>query len=468
MRNVFYASFMFLLLAQQAICQVTVYPAPKGSGVALSDSWIVSVDGVSVPVYRADVYRDGPACFCSFDFSGAVEVSVRPMMECSKPVLRPLSAGIIPVLCEDHTISFRISDAGQYSLEPRYYTSSQPLLIFANPPEENIPAPDDPEVLYYGPGLHRVTTLDLRDKHTLYLAGGAYLKVFVPDDELPVVACDEVGMPRFKAMLFQKGRKGITVRGRGIVDLGAVPWHGRVPFSFQSCMDVIIDGITVVDSPSWTVCFGKCKKVLVNNVKLIGHRENSDGVDIVSSRDVAVRNCFIRTGDDGVCVKTINGPARDVVVERSVVWNDRVRGIGIAGESQSPIENITFRDIDIIHDLSNFSQGYSLTVYIEESGPVEKVLFDDIRIEDARNRLIQVAVSDKALEQQSSEIKNITFRNIQYLGRNMPQSLIRGAGASHEVKNIQFENCTFQAKKVWNAQDMNLEVGGYAKKISFE
>ncbi len=59
------------------------------------------------------------------------------------------------------------------------------LHVFANPFEENIPNPNDPNVVYFGPGIHEVTTLKLTDNQTLYLAGGAYIKGSMDPNESP-------------------------------------------------------------------------------------------------------------------------------------------------------------------------------------------------------------------------------------------------------------------------------------------
>lgn len=48
----------------------------------------------------------------------------------------------------------------------------------------------------------------------------------------------------------------------------------------------------------------------VTNVKLLGYRANSDGIDICNSRNVTVQGCFVRTLDDLIVVKTDKGQGR--------------------------------------------------------------------------------------------------------------------------------------------------------------
>jgi hypothetical protein len=450
-----------------AASTVVIHSQPTGAGVADADQWNITANGTLVPVYYAVAYDDGPMYFCSFDFEGTVSVCVESMTEICNPVLRPLSNEITIQTNSDHTISFDIDEPGQYCIEARNYTYGQPLCIFANPPEENVPDTNDTSVLYYEPGYHEVTTIPMGSNTNLYLAGGAYLKVFIGGNEEPTVESDSAGMPRWANMLYQSGKENITIQGRGIIDFSSVPWHGRQPFNFQSCTNVTIEGITVIDSPNWTICFGKCENILVDNVKLIGHRENSDGIDIVSSHDVTVSNCFIRTGDDGICAKSIACETYNISVENCVIWNDRVRGIGVCGESAYPIHDITFKNIDILHSLSSFESSYCMAVDINECGPVGDVLFEDIRIEDT-TKLLRVKIQDAALSESSSYITNVVFKDIQYLEANTPSSEIEGAGPSHQVIGVTFENITFDGTDISSASAAGIDIGDYTSDISFE
>ena len=68
-----------------------------------------------------------------------------------------------------------------------------------------------------------------------------------------------------------------------------------------------IEGVIIHDPSHWTVPIKRSDNVHVDNIKIFGRRGNSDGVDISSSRDVLVENCFMRTLDDLVVVKSRTG-----------------------------------------------------------------------------------------------------------------------------------------------------------------
>lgn len=59
-----------------------------------------------------------------------------------------------------------------------------------------------------------------------------------------------------------------------------------------------------------------------------------------------IENCFLRTGDDAICLKSMaltkQVETHDIIVRKCIVWNDKVRAFGVAGESRHDIYNAIF------------------------------------------------------------------------------------------------------------------------------
>jgi polygalacturonase len=72
------------------------------------------------------------------------------------------------------------------------------------------------------------------------------------------------------------------------------------------CRDILIEGVTIVDSPSWTVHPVGCENLVVNGISIINPESgpNTDGVNPESCRNVRIANCFIDTGDDCITLKS--------------------------------------------------------------------------------------------------------------------------------------------------------------------
>jgi hypothetical protein len=176
------------------------------------------------------------ACFVSFDMRGpvAVEIQAESPLECAS--VHPISAGI-EASVDGRTVTFDLD-------RPRHLTiefNGAPegcLHLFANPPEENRPDPNDPDVIFFGPGVHEIDRLVVGDGQTLYVAGGALLRTFVSPEETP-----DPDLPHWFARLgssIEMRGRGCAVRGRGIIDGSLCPPHTKNLFSVTGS-DVTIE-----------------------------------------------------------------------------------------------------------------------------------------------------------------------------------------------------------------------------------
>ena len=177
-------------LGSAAFSAVTRYPAP--APIRLSGDYAILADGLPIDVYAATTHlRDGKYSYAYFDFSGPVAVSIKskfPFAECR---VLPRSSGVVPQVMGDR-LEFTLDKPQDLSIEPNGPNS--PLLLFTNPPEENVPNPGDPNVIYFGPGIHEAGLIKLARHQTLYLAGGSVVKGAIKSDGV-----------------------GITISGRGIL-----------------------------------------------------------------------------------------------------------------------------------------------------------------------------------------------------------------------------------------------------------
>ena len=171
--------------------------------------------------------------------------------------------------------------------------------------------------------------------------------------------------------------------GRGILDGGMCPVHSRNLLFVEASSDVLVEGIVLSDSPTWTMPIRRSERVEVRNVKVFGHRPNSDGIDICNSRDVKVEGCFLRTLDDLVVVKTDKGQGEvtGVRVSGCVLWNQVAHALSIGAELRENVSDVAFEDCDVIHDMG---REWTLRIYHCDDAVISDVRFERIRIEESR------------------------------------------------------------------------------------
>lgn len=435
---------------------VTVWPAPQGE--ELSRDFSVSVENQAVPVYVARVAPGDPAlrwkamddkansadfyenaAFVTFDMEGTVEVVVT----CPEPVtsarILPSSLKLTPRV-EGRNIHITMEQPRPLTLEINGDWVHS-LHILANPPEQDPPREDDPNVIYFGPGIHEVTHMQVGSGKTIYVAGGAVVRGVIGADE-PFRISSYSGLKTYSPTFHLRG-DNIKVRGRGIIDGSHCTTHARNLMLVQGA-DIDIEGVVFRDSSTWNIPIRQCDRVAVRNVKILGYRANSDGIDICNSRDVTVEDCFIRTLDDLIVVKTDRGAgdARRIVARNCVLWNEVAHALSVGAELREDVDDVLFTDCDVIHDKG---REWTLRVYHCDSARITNIRFENLRVEESR-RLISLWI-DKAFwtrDEQRGHIDGVVFRNIAAPAPSLIE--LKGFDAEHAVENVQFQNVTIEGQ----------------------
>lgn len=438
---------------------VRIYPAPAGE--RLSERYRVHVNGKTAPVY---VVRVAPreeerrwkamddkansalyfeeAAFTTFDMTGIVRVQVECSEDVQSAVVLPSSLRIVP-LVRGKTVTFTLSKPISVTLEINGDWVHS-LHILANPPERNVPKPTDPDVIYFGPGIHEVSRMVVGSGKTVYLAGGAIVRAVTRADETYSISSYS-GLKNY-APTFELRGNGIRFCGRGIVDGTMLPTHAR-HLLYVHGQDITIEGVILRDSPTWNIPIRESDRVTVRNVKILGYRANSDGIDICNSRDVLVEDCFLRTLDDLIVVKTDKGAgkAQRIVARRCVLWNEVAHALSVGAELREDVDDVLFEDCDVIHDKG---REWTLRVYHCDAARISNVRWRNIRIEETR-KLISLWINKAfwSRDEERGHITNIEFADIQARGEPALIELL-GYDEGHRIQNVMFHNVVVNGRKV--------------------
>lgn len=377
------------LSAGAGVCRgaEVIYPAPAESKRAAD--FQVWVNGHEVFVYESAV-----APFVQFSFSGRAEVKValkpgvtfpadlayaawgktiRPT-PFSPPIkeldVRPKRLGLQPAIAGNE-LTFALDAPANLSVEVNR-NLSRPLLVFACPLEEHPPQPGDPHVRYFAPGkVYDVGRLALQNNETIYIAGGAVVR--------GAILADGVSEAR--------------VMGRGILDGSddqKVPW---ALVETRNARKIQVEGIVILNDRSWTIIPRHSEDIQFLNIKMIAWNNNSDGIDVVGSKRVRIAHSFLRNNDDCLAVKAMGAaPDTDVAgleVLDTVLWNAAAGNaleIGYELRTKS-VRDILLRDCDVIH-----ADGAAMSIHNADMATVSNVRFENIWVEDAPKRLIDIAV----------------------------------------------------------------------------
>ena len=446
---------------------VIIYPAPENE--ELNTKFNVTADGYNVPVYdvrvgpetkegrdlamddkaNSDKYYE-TAGMAYFDMKkGPVTVCVTIDNPIKKAKILPTSYGISPEI-KDNTLSFTVDSPKNLTIELNgEYVRS--LHLFINEEEKDIPDPKDPNVVYFGPGSYRLPAMALEDGMTVYVAGGAIVRCYVGPHEWYKIN-NYSGLKNYDPFyMYDLTGKNITFRGRGIIDQSDIPTHSRRSVLING-ENIKLEGVIFRNPSEWTVQIKESNNIHVDNIKIIGHRANSDGIDICSSQNVLVENCFIRTLDDLIVVKTLRdgSEAGHIEVKKCVLWNEVAHALSIGAEITNKVEDVLFHDCDIIHD---HGREWALRVYNTDKGLVKNVRFENIRIEETvKFASLWINKAFWTSDAERGHIRDIIFKDIVLtsLAPLVKGIELLGYDKEHAIKNVTFDNVVIQGKKINN------------------
>jgi hypothetical protein len=397
----------------------------------------------STKVNVRNTSKSGQCAFTSFDASYAKPIEVR-IRKKSGPAgsvkIRP-ETGNPRFKKENGAIEFKITRAQKLSVEFDNDRLNN-LMLFANDLETNIPNRKDPNVIFFPPGIHKIDNVKVRDGQVIYLQGGAVIK----------------------GSINLYGRKNITVKGRGILS-GELLNHDRSKtrpnlLKFKNGQNITVEGITMIDSPVWSLFIDNCNNVSIRNVKIICHMVNADGITLSQSKNVDIDDVFVRTADDNISIKSMNGgPCADISVKNSILWADDAHNMLIGPESKgATYQNIRFTGIDVLENTQK-SGIYSgvMAIMASDKATISGIYWDKIKVGDiTAGEIIRVnytKVHSVEKENYGSDISDIHFSNITYNGQNAQPGTIRGIDRTKRISNVTIKNFKVNNESVTSAEN---------------
>ncbi|MDO5309879.1 MAG: glycosyl hydrolase family 28 protein [Planctomycetia bacterium] len=473
------------LTAQSALATVTLWHAP--SEEPKSQLWKVVLENTNeeldvLTARTADppfekYNHGGEYGIVSLDANESVVLLITELTgaDLSNLRIRPDSKGIDFQRVDDHSVRVKIDQPCQLSVE--YDGRNHPLLLFVNAPETIVPDQNNPNVVYYGPGIHepKDSKIELTDNQHLYLAPGAIVKCGV-----------------------HVTGSNVSISGRGIIDSNSWDW-GKGPTQFslgiREAKHVSVDGIIIRGSSRWTLVPVGSEDVTINNVKICGGRvQNDDGINPCNTRRMKVTNTFVRSDDDCMALKGLGnelGNCEDIEVDNCVFWCDRARIVLMGHESRADyMRRITFRNIDVIH--------HRMPIFLLEPGEemkIEDVTLEKIRVEtnpdneltedlkktiEANTRphdipgmptwllVARPTINQYMHTQSPGHIKGLTYRDVTVTGAPaFCGVLVQGYDEEHRASDVLIDNVTLYSERLTD-ESARVLFGDYTDNLKVE
>ena len=314
----------------------------------------------------------------------------------------------------------------------------------------------------------------------LHLADGAVIH-FSQDkqDYLPVVRYRHEGVEtyNYSPLIYAYKVKNVAITGRGVLEAHGEHWWKwgesqpraiatQVPLSrrdfgkgsgmegmrpnfvvFWKSEDILVEGITLNDSPMWNVHLIYTKRAIVRDVTVNSlDSPNGDGVVLDSAEDILVEYNHFETGDDAVVLKSgfneegleIDIPTKNIVVRNFEARKVRTGsgGIVFGSETSGGIKNI------YVHNayFEGSDRGIRFKTERGRGNVIENIYIRDIEMKDINNQAINFNTFYTGPEATGPAplIRNIDIRDIQIDG--VPEAITLIGLPEKWLENITLEN----------------------------
>ncbi|MBS1157019.1 MAG: glycosyl hydrolase family 88 [Proteobacteria bacterium] len=246
--------------------------------------------------------------------------------------------------------------------------------------------------------------------------------------------------------LIEMGEKGVPVAER-VFGQG----HLLRPNFIQPnrCRNVLIEGVSIINSPMWEIHPVLCTNVTVRGVRIKAHGPNNDGCDPECSRDVLIEDCVFDTGDDCIAIKSgrnndgrrVNVPSENIIV-RNCQMKDGHGGVVLGSECSGNIRNVFVENCEM--DSPNLDRALRFKNNAIRGAVIENVFMRNVRIGRVGEAVLTI---DFMYEEGPNGPYKPVARNIEIsnvTSTASPRVMYIAGYEKAEIDRIRFINCTFK------------------------
>jgi len=371
-------------------------------------------------------------------------------------------------------------------------------------------------------GAYLTGAIHLKSNVNLEIAAGATIKFSQnPRDYLPVVFSRWEGVELFNysPFIYAFGQHNIAITGKGRLDGQSDnehwwPWNGRPAYGWKEgmnqqrpdrnalftmaekgvavservfgeghylrpqfiqpyrCQNVLIDGVTIQNSPMWEIHPVLCRNVIVQNVTIKSHGPNNDGCDPESCTDVLIKNCDFDTGDDCIAIKSgrnadgrrLKAPTENIIVQ-DCRMKDGHGGITVGSEISGGVRNLFAENCRL--DSQNLDHALRVKNNAMRGGLLESLHFRNIEVGQVAHAVITIDFNyeEGAKGSFTPVVRDYTVDGLRS-SRSKYALDVQGL-ATAPVMNLRLTNCTFDnvadgniVKNVRDATFDNVKING--------
>lgn len=321
-------------------------------------------------------------------------------------------------------------------------------------------------------GTFYTGSIQLYSNITLYLENGAVLKSTAKKEDFPYIGFWHNEMHETTSLIWARNRENIRICGDGMIDISSEITYKSVtrmvyftdkpellcdkrkyegvldknedrvnqPLFFESCRNIKISGIRIINSTCWTITFSRSEDISVTCVDIDNNLniQNNDGIHLSSCKNAVISDCSFSCADDCIAMTCIT--AHGGINENITISNCLMRSRSAAVRIGDSTRNVTISNLNI------YQTNRGICIFTGQGTKISDIMISNVRIDTA---LLAGAWWGKAepviicAAAEDSEISRITVNNLSGVCENG----IIIYGKKHNIRNIRLDNIDIKVKE---------------------
>lgn len=241
-------------------------------------------------------------------------------------------------------------------------------------------------------GRYLISPISLCSRVNLQLASGATLLASTN-------AADYT--PKLPNLINGDSLTDVSLTGTGTIDGNGAVWWQRFIDSGKTLnrprliyltrsRNVTIDGLTLINSPSFHLVPSQCQNVTIQNLTITAPSDspNTDGIDPANCTHVLIQNCTIDNGDDNIAIKggRSNGqivqPCQDIQIRNCRFLHGH--GLSVGSETSSGVSSVSVTNCTF----TGTTNGIRIKSQPGLGGAIQNLSYSQITMTNVTNPLI--------------------------------------------------------------------------------
>lgn len=305
-----------------------------------------------------------------------------------------------------------------------------------------------------------------------------------PSDYLPAVLTSWEGtfLYNYSPFIYGYQLENVAIIGEGIIDGNASDsfgkWHAQqkesqllsrkmnhenVPvkervfgkghflrpqlIQFFECKNILMEGVTIKNSPFWCVHFLKSENITARGMKFEAFNKNNDGFDPEYSKNILIEDIDFNNGDDNVAIKAgrdHEGRKTAITSENIIIRNCRFKGLHgvvIGSEMSAGVQNVFVENCSYG---GYCKRGIYLKSNPDRGGFIRNIYVNNVEFGEVEDAFFITSYYHGEGKGFATDIRDVFVDSVKFRRATNAAIVIQGFPAK-KVRDVHFSNVTIDS-----------------------